>query len=342
MTAPLVSVLIPTFNRAHYVGDAIASALGQTVTDIEVIVVDDGSTDTTTSLLDSISDPRMRVIRHERNMGIPATRNTALAAAEGVYIAWLDSDDIARPTRLAEQVDFLELYPDIAMVGSCAGKLRPDGSRKKGVRIPPFTPDLISSWLLFRSAFQQSSILGRAAILKNYQYDLDFPVCEDVDMFLRLQENHRLANLPRVLIDRRIHPEQSVRERGAEIADRKMMLARPMLERLGVSVTKQNLERHGLLGKVNLRGEQLPDDFLNWTKSWLHELQDANKSARIYDQSALALACDFFWTLACRGSASSIGVPAATGAFVGRRPRSLFNSTSYGWFRDALPLLVRG
>lgn len=340
MTSPIVSVLIPTFNRAHYVGAAIASALAQTLRDIEVIVADDGSTDATSDLLRAIGDPRLRVVRHERNRGIPHTRNTALAAARGRYIAWLDSDDIARPTRLAEQVAFLDADPAIAMVGACAGKLNPDGTRKGGVRVPPLTPEMIAAWLLFRSAFQQSSVTGRAEVFERYRYDPDYPVCEDVDMFLRLQQEHRLANLPRVLIDRRLHPEQSVRHFQDAVGAHKAQLVRPMLERLGVDADADTLRRHALLGKARFEGAEVEPDFLRWAQGWLRALQEANARSAVLDEASLAFASDYFWALACRAMAPRIGGAAALRSLAARPPVGLATAAAFGWVKAAVPVYL--
>ena len=340
MTAPLVSVLIPTFNRAHYVGDAVHSALSQTLTDIEVVVVDDGSSDDTAGRLAIVADPRLRVIRHDRNRGIPATRNTALSAATGRYIAWLDSDDIARPHRLAEQVSFLDNNPAVAMVGACAGKLRPDGTRKAGVRVPPLSPAMIAAWMLFRSAFQQSSVMGRSEVLRRYGYDPAFPVCEDVDMFLRVQRDHQLANLPRVLVDRRLHPEQSVRQRRNEIQERTAALIAPVLERLGAEASADDLHRHVMLGKANLAGIEVPSDFLEWAQAWLRHLNDTNRRTGLFDAPSLALASDYFWLLACRAAVPHVGKLAASRALLRRPLRGLHTPAAYGWAKAALPVYL--
>lgn len=340
MVTPLVSVVIPTFNRSHYVGAAISSALGQTLNDIEVVVVDDGSTDATTQLLESINDPRLRVIRHESNRGIPETRNTGLSAARGRYIAWLDSDDVARSNRLAEQVAFLEVHPEIAMVGACAGKLRPDGTRKSGIRVPPLTPELISAWLLFRSAFQQSSVTGRSEVLSRYRYDSAYPVCEDVDMFLRLQQHHKLANLPRILVDRRLHPEQSVRQRQHEINARMKALAKPMLERIGIPTSEFDLDRHVLLGKASFENVDVQPNFLDWALAWLNRLNAENNRTQVYDPASLRLASAYFWVLACRAMAPRIGRAAALGFLRDAPPWGLTTPATVAWVLRALPAYV--
>src|SRR5436190_24248466 len=104
MPAPTISVIVTAFNRERYIEQALESMLSQTLTSLELIVVDDGSTDSTVERVLSFSDPRLRLIRHERNLGIPAARNSGLCAVEGEFVAWLDSDDVALPTRLERQV----------------------------------------------------------------------------------------------------------------------------------------------------------------------------------------------------------------------------------------------
>src|SRR3954452_23289091 len=122
---PDVSVITPVFNRERLIGRAIASLTNQTLRNIEILVVDDGSTDGTAAAVARINDPRVRLLAHPENRGIPAARNSGLAEARGRYIAWLDSDDVARPKRLAVQCAFLDAKPSIALIGSAARRIGP-------------------------------------------------------------------------------------------------------------------------------------------------------------------------------------------------------------------------
>src|SRR4030043_1337098 len=103
--APTVSVIIPTYNRAHLVGRSIRSVLNQTYQDLEVIVVDDGSKDNTAEIVRGITDPRIVFLKHEKNRGVSAARNTGLKAARGKYIAFQDSDDEWLPQKLEKQLE---------------------------------------------------------------------------------------------------------------------------------------------------------------------------------------------------------------------------------------------
>jgi glycosyltransferase involved in cell wall biosynthesis len=115
---PTVSVVIRTYNRAHSVGEAIRSALEQTYSHFEIIVVDDGSTDATAEVLRSFGDRRVRVVRHECNRGVGAACNTGIAEASGDFVAWLDSDDVWFPEKLGRQVEFLRRHREIDAVFS--------------------------------------------------------------------------------------------------------------------------------------------------------------------------------------------------------------------------------
>jgi glycosyltransferase involved in cell wall biosynthesis len=294
---PRVSVIVTAFNREAMVGDAIASVFGQTMADFELIVVDDGSSDRTIEIVTAIDDPRIRLIAHERNRGVQHARNTGLDAARGGYVAWLDSDDLARPRRLEIEADYLDAHPEIAMIGSAAGTIRAGGRRSWVPRARASSHEQIAALLLFRSALLQSSLMGRADILKHYPYRANFPVCEDLDQFIRLARDHRVANLPQVLVDRRMHTGQAVNRRAAMIVERKRVLLGEQLRRLGIEPSAENLDRHILLGRT--RGAALNREFLEWSERWLKTILSANRSRQVYDARGLDYAVGFVWRRAC-------------------------------------------
>ena len=295
---PKVSVVIPVHNRERMIRDAVASVLGQTMTDLELIVVDDGSTDGTAQAVESFGDPRVRLIRHEHNRGTPAARNSGLEAARGEYIAWLDSDDVARPDRLRLQAGYLDANPAIALVGGQAATIRRDGRRSWRPQAPrPLTHERIVATLLFHSPMLQSSMMGRAEVLKRYAYRLEFPVCQDLDMYSRLMLEHRVANLPQVLIDRRVHSGQVVRSQAERIVDRKRVLFRESLSRLGIEPTDEELARHIKLGRI--KTSPIDREFLDWSEQWLARIAATNGARRVYDPQGLDYALRRVWRRAC-------------------------------------------
>lgn len=338
MSSPIVSVIVPTHNRAHYLGHALASLRDQTLREIEIIVVDDGSTDTTRELLAAFDDPRLVVVRHAINRGIPAARNSGLERASGRFVAWLDSDDISRPDRLERQSAYLSSHPETAMIGCCAGKIDPAGRHIAGTRVPPFEDGAIQAWLLFRSAFQQSSIMGRSEVLKAFPYRLENPVCEDYDVFLRLgAAGHRLENLPLVLIDRRIHPDQTVRTSEMLIPARTGTLLAPVLARLGMVFSSQDLERHVQLG--NLKASVVGEDYLFWVNRWIVDLHAANALTDCFDCDSLGLATSYFWLRACKAAWRSIGLRRAGQWFFKGLTRTRF-ANSWAWSLRAARVVV--
>ena len=110
-----VSIIIPAYNQAHYLGAAIASALGQSYGDVEVIVVDDGSTDKTREVVEQIGDPRLRYV-YQENQGLSAARNTGIRHACGTYLSYLDSDDLFLPEKVALLLAVMEERPEVGLV----------------------------------------------------------------------------------------------------------------------------------------------------------------------------------------------------------------------------------
>src|SRR3712207_1908731 len=122
---PLVSVVIPCYNQAHFLGEAIESVLAQSYPNVEIIVVDDGSTDATSEVARSY--PKVRLVRQE-NQGLSGARNAGLARSEGEYVVFLDADDRLLPEALETGVEYLEARPECAFVSGPCNRITADGS----------------------------------------------------------------------------------------------------------------------------------------------------------------------------------------------------------------------
>jgi glycosyltransferase involved in cell wall biosynthesis len=341
MPSPLVSVIVPVYNRAPVIGAAISSVARQTLQDLEIILVDDGSSDGSAEAALAVGGTCLRVIRHDQNLGIPAARNTGLEAARGRFIAWLDSDDIARPDRLERQVRFLSDHPDVALVGGCTGRMDWHGRPSGHTRIPLFSSEALAPGLLFRTALAQSTIMGRAEMLKRFPYRAEFPVCEDLDMFIRVSHRNRIANMPEILVDRRLHAGQIAKIESALVRSRKRVLFSELLDTLGLHPTEKDLDRHISLGRA--KHHSLSDDFGAWAEDWLTRLRDANQRARLYDPEGLALACARTWLGVClaslRGKRLSAGLDRLLLSPV---TRGLVTHEGRSWLAQALRVAARG
>ncbi len=211
LSQPQVSVVLPVYNGAAYVGRAIASILVQTFTDFELIAIDDGSTDATPQILDRIADPRLRVV-HQDNRGLSATLNRGLELARGRYVARQDHDDLSRPERLASQVAFLDAHPACGLVGTRAEIWVGDVMTSR-VHDHPLTDAALRFELLFDNPFVHSSVMLRKTVLETvggYSTDPARRSPEDYELWSRIARHAELANLPeRLLVYREVQSSLS-------------------------------------------------------------------------------------------------------------------------------------
>lgn len=305
--APKVTVFIPVYNRERYIGAAIDSILAQSFTDFELLVVDDGSTDGSVALIEAYGDPRVRLERNGRNLGIPKTRNRGLELARGAYLAILDSDDAVYPDRLAKQVAFLDSHPDFAMVGSWGRAMDQSGRPLKRIKKQPVSSDEVKAHLLFRCCLNNRSVMGRTAVMREHGYRNDYPRCQDYELLVRLAANHKLGNLPEILVLGRVHDQQITGQTFDLGQAKKQEIASVQLTALGLAHDQDDLARHAILGRMG-KLDYTPDQaFLDWTESWLLRLQEANRTARIYPEPAFTRVLGAYWLKACRRTSSRIG-----------------------------------
>ena len=206
---PIVSVIMPAFNREKFIAESIRSVLNQSFKDFELIVIDDGSTDKTLQIANTfLEDPRIRIVRNQKNLGIAKTRNKALELARGRFIAPLDSDDIwLDREKLRKQVEFLEENPDYAMLGGGIMHIDVDSKPIKKVLFPIYD-SLIRNIVLQYNPFAQSSLLYRkSAALECGGYSTEYKICDDYDLWLKIGTKHKFTNIPQVLTGYRIHGE---------------------------------------------------------------------------------------------------------------------------------------
>ncbi len=204
---PAVSVVLPVFNAERFLGEAIDSTLMQTFADLELIAVDDGSTDRSLEILHDYEsrDERVRVIARSHT-GIVGARNHGIKAARGRYVAALDNDDAMYPTRLAEQVVFLEDQEDAVAVGAAALLVDIDGDPLIDRRLPTAADDIEQELLNGRNPMMQPGVLFRRdTLLEIGGYRESSNYSEDYDLFLRLSERGELRNLNQVLLKHRQH-----------------------------------------------------------------------------------------------------------------------------------------
>jgi glycosyltransferase involved in cell wall biosynthesis len=201
MNQPQVTAIITVYNGAGFVNRAVESLLAQSLRDIEVLVVNDGSTDGTGEELDAIADERLRVV-HLPRTGRAASLALACREARGRYIANLDADDISFPERLEKQAAFLDTHPDHAWVG-CGEEQEDDRRGEHHHRVYPLTDLALRRQSAKCIPYCHSAVMFRKSLIDGgINYDPAQPYLIDFEFFLRVAERYKVANLPDVLVKR--------------------------------------------------------------------------------------------------------------------------------------------
>ena len=206
---PLVSVVIPVFDNEAYIDDAIASARAQTLHDIEIIVIDDGSTDGSRAIADrhAAADQRVRVVS-QANQGVARARNTGLRLARAAWVALLDGDDLALPERLERQLAFLADHPAVAVVGTWGWRI---GTHSQELGVFDVGPRDEAHFHELRAQdatiylLASSVVLSKAAALAVGGFRDGLYGAEDVDLWTRLADDHVVTVVPERLTRYRVH-----------------------------------------------------------------------------------------------------------------------------------------
>lgn len=202
----LVSVIIPVFNGAKYVGQAIYSALGQTYDNYEIIVADDGSTDDTAAVLNQFGD-KITVLRLN-HAGICATRNAAIRESNGEFIALLDCDDLWEPEKLQKQMAYFKAHPELALVYSYSTNFTNETEGDVAlVKKIDFEGNIFKD-IFFKNSFANSTIVMRREAFDTVGgYDESLKAMEDYELNLRISRKYKIGRVPESLVRRRIHPD---------------------------------------------------------------------------------------------------------------------------------------
>lgn len=235
--APLVSVVVPAYNAERYIRDCVLSILDQGDIPLEVLVVDDGSSDRTAEIVQAIGDP-VRCL-HQANAGSAVARNHGIHASRGDYIAFCDSDDLWAPCRLRQQVDFLQANPEYQ--AACGRFLAVDADftcdqmPPQDFDGPAHLDDSLSGWmyltLLRDSVFHLDALLMTRGVAQRISFDPGYRRGQDFDFFLQLAQTTRIAQIDGIYAFYRQHPDSITR--------------RPHLRNYRAEITQAAIARYG-------------------------------------------------------------------------------------------------
>ena len=229
--SPSVTVFMATYNTSEYLEEAIESILSQTYRDFELLIVNDGSTDNTSEILETFQDERIRIINNIENKGLTYTRNIALKEARGQFIAVMDSDDIAYPNRLAIQVEAFEKDSALALYGGQA-KMIDENQKEIGfIEESETDPELLKVKLLFHNTFVHSSVMMRTAVFREFA-GYQEPFAEDYDLFLRIAQKYAVANSSEFIVAYRWHGSNVSKTQGEKIVKRLLPIKEKLLKKM--------------------------------------------------------------------------------------------------------------
>jgi glycosyltransferase involved in cell wall biosynthesis len=286
VTIPAISVVMPVYNGEAFLAEAIESILNQTFADFEFIIVDNGSTDKTPEILSRYAsrDARIRVHQQEER-GVGPSYDLAISLAKGRYIARMDSDDIALPTRFQQQFEFLENHPEIGVLGGAATIISADGQPLDVLRPPCSDPEIRLVMTTQSNVMIQPSVMMRREIVLALggcrQQVLD---AMDYDFFLRALERCKIANLDAPLLRYRVHAQQlSVRKIKSQVMSVLAARAAAALRRSGhpdplCGVTGVSLP---LLESLGVGREQFRQTLLGHRNFWINVLKHSDPDAAL-------------------------------------------------------------
>ncbi|MDP8098748.1 glycosyltransferase family 2 protein [Pasteurella atlantica] len=197
----LVSVIIPCYNCELYVEEAVRSIINQTYQNLEILVINDGSSDKTESILLKLSeeDSRVKYIKNKENIRLIATLNKGLSLANGEYIARMDADDISLPSRIEKQVAFLEENSDVAICGTNSLHID-ENNMIIGHSLMPQDDKAVKIFAKYASPFIHPSVMLRAEQIKGFSYDANYIHAEDFKLWLDILAEYKGYNLKERLI----------------------------------------------------------------------------------------------------------------------------------------------
>jgi len=214
---PLVSVVMPVYNGDRFLRPAIESILTQTYQDLELVIIDDGSSDDSYQIVMSYHDPRIRIHQNRQNQGIVAALNRGITESRGEFICRMDADDIAVPSRIQRQVEQMRANELLAVLGTNALLIDESGI-EVGRATYPTTAAQIRKKLFKHNPFAHGSTMIRRSVLDMHGlYNPRFLHNEDYDLWLRIASMHEVANLPEFLLKRRIHGGNITAARQTEL-----------------------------------------------------------------------------------------------------------------------------
>jgi len=325
MSRPLVSVLIPCYNVEKYVEESVNSILNQTYTNLEVIAINDCSTDKTGELLDKLAskDARITVVTNEENLKLIRTLNKGIALCKGEYIARMDADDISLPTRIEKEVDFLERHSDHDIVSTQFYAFRSENPNKKDLNHSPVHDDQLRAYMLFRSGICHPAVMIRKRIFTELglKFELEYLHVEDYALWSEAMYKTKLGNLVEPLLLYRVHQHQVSSLHEDLQTDNKKKVFRIHCQHLGLPFDDEFIDIYASVAECVPLYSTF--DYLDKCEAFMVSLLELNKRKTFCDERYLEGLLSITWLRLCANSRLGLKV------IKKMKSSSLYNEKNY-------------
>lgn len=303
MAKPLVSVLIPCYNVEKYVIESVTSILDQTYTDIEIIAINDCSTDSTKEKLEYLADKdsRIKVFNNDVNLKLINTLNKGIELCSGKYIARMDADDISLPTRIEKQVEFLENNHDYSIVSTMFYTFR-SGSNKKDLYLNPTEYEDLQAFILFKSGICHPAVMIRKTLFTELglRFEHDYLHVEDYALWSKALYCTKLANLGEPLLLYRVHENQiSTVNENAQIENKKQVFKIHCMK-LGLPIDDHYLDIYASVAEANPSYSSI--EYLSECESFMESLVYKNEMTPFCSHKFLKKMLSLHWLRLCANS----------------------------------------
>ncbi len=307
LLVPRVSVVVPTFKATSTLREAVTSLLQQDFDDLEVIVVDDACPERSPQVIEDITDPRLKVIRLDKNQGLSGARNAGIEVSRGRYIAFLDADDTSLRHRIRLQAQVLDERPIVGLVGGLHNRMTFDGNvSHSAADVLRLNDSALRAYLLFENPFTSAVMIRRQALPP---YGYRSMLCEDYAMTCDVAERFEIAMVRTALINYRANPAGIMANEKAKVSAGAESIKRRLLSKVGVPAAECDTT---MLFPMRLLGAPGPQRektlLLERYRTFLRLVKRANETTGIYASKDLADAIARRWDLLLLEAARRGGV----------------------------------
>lgn len=309
MSNPLVSVLIPCYNVESYVVESVSSIMGQTYTNLEIVIINDCSSDNTSNKLQELAkkDSRIKIYNNETNLKLIKTLNKGIDLCSGKYIARMDADDISFPTRIEKQVSFLEQNADYDVVSTMFYTFR-TGKAKHNLYKNPKTYEELQAYLLFRSGICHPAVMIRKTLFSDLglRFEEKYLHVEDYALWSKALYCTKLANIDEPLLYYRVHEYQVSTLNEKKQIENKKEVFKIHCEKLGLASGNENLDVYASVAECVPSESSF--DYLYKCETFMIGLLDRNSAEQFCSPKYLSRILSLHWIRLCANSRLGVKV----------------------------------